>query len=592
MKFVPLKMSAKNFMSYDSMEFDFTKHSGVNLITGLNRDLPNGCANGSGKTGCPQILAFGLYGKPISSVTNSALVNMQNPLADTECTVEFLVGEKQYKTTWRVVKGQYVQCQIFEDGKDITPPGVVEARQLIEKEILGMNFKNSFLQTVILTKENCPSFFSLPTAQKRIFTETLFDLSVFGKMNELVRRGTLDIAKEIAVLQQEEMGYHKTLRQLREKEEAFVKESQIELDAIKVQISKLIAQLCEMLRVQSASEISEKKLKIEETRDLLIAKEKNLNSQHVKFAKLHSSSDTEIKQKTQFIKKYEAILNCLCEKCKDTIESEFGIDDAQAAIAQSKSDLLAAQQQEIEIKQNLVDTQHKLQKIKEKISDIDKLSNEIKLLKSKIQQSNSKISPYLDIIATNESKLAEVKDAIVKKHSLETYHNILQHMTSEDGIKKTIIENLVTILNSQIEYYLTRLGANYKCEFQSDFECAFTSNGIKREFNSFSAGEKARIDIATLFAFKDLLIDQTVMSSSVMFMDEFFDSSLDDYSVTAMLEILKEAAKKYGQTIYIISHRELIKNETFAPAFIDNTITIEKSGGISKIVKDAQGGIA
>jgi chromosome segregation ATPase len=354
----------------------------------------------------------------------------------------------------------------------------------------------------------------------------------------------------------------------------------------------LIAQLCEMLRVQSASEISEKKLKIEETRDLLIAKEKNLNSQHVKFAKLHSSSDTEIKQKTQFIKKYEAILNCLCEKCKDTIESEFGIDDAQAAIAQSKSDLLAAQQQEIEIKQNLVDTQHKLQKIKEKISDIDKLSNEIKLLKSKIQQSNSKISPYLDIIATNESKLAEVKDAIVKKHSLETYHNILQHMTSEDGIKKTIIENLVTILNSQIEYYLTRLGANYKCEFQSDFECAFTSNGIKREFNSFSAGEKARIDIATLFAFKDLLIDQTVMSSSVMFMDEFFDSSLDDYSVTAMLEILKEAAKKYGQTIYIISHRELIKNETFAPAFIDNTITIEKSGGISKIVKDAQGGIA
>lgn len=590
MKFTPLRLRAKNFMSYETLDFDFTKHSGLNLITGINKDVLN-TANGSGKSVFGQAFAFGLFGKSISGLNNASMVNMSNRMSECECSVDFLVGDVQYRTIWRIVKGTYLQCQIFEEDKDITPPGVAEARQLIETDIIGMNFKNSFLQTVVLTKENCPSFFALPAAQKRIFTETLFNLTVFGKMNDLIRRALLDIAKEILVLQQDEMTNIRTLKQLSEKEAKFVADSQIELDSIKGKIQELIKTLCTLLKVKSGAEVIAKRKILEATIANLVDSERMLTTEHLEAAKKAGGISADITHKTQFIKKYESILACVCETCKHTIESQFGIDDAVESIKTQTEAKAAAHSAELKIKERLVTIQGNLATLRTKASELDAISNEVRVYKSKIEQANAKVSPYAEMISSHSQKIEEIGKHINGKHTLENYHNILAHMTSEDGIKKTVLENLVAVLNSQIEYYLTQLGANYKCEFKSDFECEFTANGNIREFGSFSAGERSRIDIATLFAFKDLLVDQTVIGSSVMLMDEFFDSSLDDYSVSAMLKILKESVKKYNQTIFIISHRELVKNETFSSTYIDNTIVIEKKMGISRIVKDAQGGI-
>ena len=165
--FVNLKW--KNLLSTGNVftEVDLNKYQST-LICG---------ENGAGKTTLLDAITFVLYGKAFRNINVAQLVNSINAK---DCVVEirFSVNGSNY----HVIRG--LAPKIFSIEKDgILVDQVSSAKdyqQILEKNILGMNFK-TFCQVVILGSNNYTPFMRLSPADRRSIVENLLDIDVFTR---------------------------------------------------------------------------------------------------------------------------------------------------------------------------------------------------------------------------------------------------------------------------------------------------------------------------------------------------------------------------------------------------------------------------
>jgi len=122
-----------------------------------------------------------------------------------------------------------------------------------------------------------------------------------------------------------------------------------------------------------------------------------------------------------------------------------------------------------------------------------------------------------------------------------------------------------------------------------DFFCSFF---LDKEFNeviksryrdefsyeSFSSGQKLRIDLAILFAWRDLAQTRNSISFNVLIFDELLSGSLDKAGVNDMINILKANKKK--ENIFLITHDEA------SIELVDDIIEIKVENGFSRICQD------
>ena len=70
-------------------------------------------------------------------------------------------------------------------------------------------------------------------------------------------------------------------------------------------------------------------------------------------------------------------------------------------------------------------------------------------------------------------------------------------------------------------------------------------------YNSFSEGQKLRIDLAILFAWREIAKIKNSLNTNLLIMDEVFDSSLDVDGVDSFMDILPSMG---DINIMVISH--------------------------------------
>ena len=95
-------------------------------------------------------------------------------------------------------------------------------------------------------------------------------------------------------------------------------------------------------------------------------------------------------------------------------------------------------------------------------------------------------------------------------------------------------------------------------------------------YDSFSEGEKQRIDLSLLFTWRQIAKMKNSVSTNLLILDETFDSSLDHDGVENLLKILNTLGD--GTNIFVISHKGEILNGKF-----DDTIEFKKERNFSKI---------
>src|SRR5690606_2442388 len=170
---------------------------------------------------------------------------------------------------------------------------------------------------------------------------------------------------------------------------------------------------------------------------------------------------------------------------------------------------------------------------------------------------NKKSSSTADLAAEIKKTSEEISALKAKRLELleeKQYNEVISAIIKDNGIKSKIIAQYVPRMNQEINKYLELLDLGLSIEINENFEERILSR-FKDElsYTSFSAGERARIDIAILFTWRELAKLKNSLNCNLLFLDEIFDAVLDDQGLESFINLLKYHLK--DTNVFLISHR-------------------------------------
>jgi DNA repair exonuclease SbcCD ATPase subunit len=274
------------------------------------------------------------------------------------------------------------------------------------------------------------------------------------------------------------------------------------------------------------------------------------------------------KDRNEKIKKIQKHATEIVEEAKPLKETGL---EAQTKVDTIKEKLNKLKTKITEVQKHIQEKEQLEKDIKNTEETISNKKNEIEIL----QRPDNSFDEHLSNL-TNEVKTQE-KEYAVAYEDLEVW-NAVKKFFSPDGLKALLINQSIQLFNEQLNYYLAKLNAPVTCEFNSLFEeTIITEKGDEVTFASLSGGERTRLEIATIFAFRDLRRSFADRHINFAFFDEVFDSTLDAQGVTLVTEILKEQCEQFQETLFVITHRQ--ENESLDSV---ETIYLEKRDEITR----------
>ena len=148
--------------------------------------------NGSGKSTILDALCYGVFGKPYRNINKPQLMNTVNEKG-LEVQVEFTVNNTDYK----VVRGiKPHKFEIYRNEKLMPHDAAIKDYQKKLEDIIGLNYR-AFTQIVILGSARYQSFMDLYTSDRRLIIEEILDITVFSKMNNILKSRTQNTELDI-----------------------------------------------------------------------------------------------------------------------------------------------------------------------------------------------------------------------------------------------------------------------------------------------------------------------------------------------------------------------------------------------------------
>ena len=566
------QIAYRNFLSSGNQptEIKFTDTQ-TTLIVG---------ANGSGKSTMLDALCFGLFNKAFRKITKGQLVNSTN---EKECLVEidFCIGTKEYKIK-RGIKPNIFEIWIDGILQNQAASSADQQKQL-EDSILKLNYK-SFTQIVILGSASFVPFMQLSTANRREVVEDLLDIKIFSAMNVVIKdriKNTNDKIKELSLKQS--MTEEKVEMQ-KEFIESVEKSGKENIEKKRDKITSIITYIDQLT--------AENTQKVDEVANTLQPQLENLLDASKKLKQL-SNLKGKISEKVSSITEQHKFFNnnSVCPTCTQTIEEEFRLNKVSESETKAKelqqgyNELKEAIQQEEKrehefsvLSKEISSLNNEISNNNVKISQLNKqskdLDQEIQDITNKIKNRNTErkvltdLEQTLDLIQTEKSKNKE--DV--------SYFDFAHSLMKDSGIKGKIIKKYLPLMNQQINKYLQMMDFYINFTLDEEFNEKIKSP-IHEDFTyeSFSEGEKMRINLAILFTWREIARMKNSVNTNLLILDEVFDSSLDFMGTDYFTRIIKYVIK--DTNIFVISHKtdELIDK-------FDRVIKFDKVKGFSKMV--------
>lgn len=562
----------KNFLStgnqFTEVNFQDAK---TNLIVGNN---------GSGKSTILDALTFALYNKPFRKINKPQLINSVNE-KDCVVEIEFDISNKQYK----VVRG--IRPNIFEisiEGKVQDQDSATQDQQKkLEEGILKLNYK-SFTQTVILGSATFVPFMQLTSSNRREIVEDLLDIKIFSTMsgilkdrmrktNELIREYSIkkDMIEEKIEMQENFIkDLDKGGKDRIEKKKEFIQNIDTEIEDLSNNNETLLNKVQEQLqpKLEELSNTNSTLKKLNSIRSKLEQKVQTLVSDH-KFFQDSSVCPT----CTQSIEN-DFRLNKIDEIEKKSKELHEGYKELEDTInvEQEKDNLFVSYSTEINKINN--DISHNNVKISGFNKQIGNLRNEIQEIAEQIANRNSERKALENLITDFQTI---EKDRSKEKEQIN-YYEFAHSLMKDGGVKSKIIKKYLPLMNQQINKYLQMMDFYINFTLDEEFKEVIKSP-IHEDFSydSFSEGEKMRIDLSLLFTWRDIARLRNSSSTNLLILDEIFDSSLDGAGTEFFTTIITYAIQ--DAHVFVISH----KTDDLIDKF-EKIIKFDKVKGFSKII--------
>ncbi len=546
------KVRWKNFLStgnqFTEIELDRNE---TTLIIG---------ENGAGKSTVLDALCFALFGKPFRTISKSQLVNTVNAM-ETVVEIEFSIASRKYK----IVRG--IKPNIFEiwqnDKMLNQEANSRDYQKILEQQILKLNFR-SFTQVVILGSSTFVPFMQLKARFRREVVEDLLDIKIFSMMNMLLKQRLKDLVIELQEIEYEyKLSGEKIIMQeayiedIKKNKDVIVKEKENDYEHNAKELDKKTIE-------KSTLEENNKKL-YESVTDQI-----NVESKDVKLKDLRSTLNEKEKEKIRMIKFLSE--NETCPACEQHIDKDF----KEKMINEKKAEKKEIEDGLNKMEEELNKTQSRIGEISKITKDIQDNSLEIARLNTSIQELE-KWNIRLDgeikelersaVSNEDEEKLKTLKNDFdnIEKQRKElkeekVYKEASKAMLQDTGIKTKIIKQYLPIMNQLIN----KFDETIKSRFRDNFN-----------YESFSEGEKMRIDLALLFTWRAIAKMKNSTNTNLLILDEIFDSSLDSAGTDEFLKILNTLE---GENVFVISHKQDVLVDKFK-----HTLRFEKNKNFSKM---------
>ena len=448
-----------------------------------------------------------------------------------------------------------------------------------------------------MSSNNATPFMAQKKVEKRKFLEGILNLGIFGEMLSIARNDFNDakwLHEQELIKLEEAM---KTLESYKQQEEKIQFDRQNKKNNLSEKIETTEQEITALKETEIVAE--EKDLEEIKTKEKQLTQVRKATSVATKkISKQEAELSFSCKQLDKKIKELQSAPK-ECVTCKrpfdydeETINAEVKkITEEKAAlvIEISKLERLVTEKEE---KLDKIDVA--ISKLREKENEVRDQINLAKESKWKIEHLTEQLSNmhkdleslenerggFEEIIKEYETKISELQDTSQKYSKRLEVLNAVKFIMSEEGIRSFIVKKILKVLNGKFNYYLKRLDANTRCEFNEYFEeSMWDDRGNPKSYFNFSSGEQKRIDLAILFAFQDIRKLQADVMINIGIYDELLDSSLDRKGAEIVLQLLKERSIKNNECIYIISHRKEAMQATGS-----NIITVQKKNGITSLV--------
>lgn len=569
MKVIYKKVRFKNFLSYGK---NFTE---INLIS--NKKTAIYGKNGCGKSVILDSITFGLFGKSFRQINKPNLVNSINK-KDCLVEIEFSVGAKEYK----VVRG--IKPNIFEIYQDNIlinqDAASKDYQEYLESNIIGTNYK-TFIQVVILGSARYIPFMALSAADRRSVLEDLLDIQIFSAMNVIIKERLntlkseiLEITYKIDLLKEKIKYETNAISNTSKHKEVLIEKKKNDIQNYSNKIEECLTKISTL--TNTVEELNNK-----------ISHKSAIEAKKNKILSLEAKAEDSMSKLKKQIEFYTH--NDNCPTCKQNINDVFRDEKLESATL--KKDKL----------------QEGLLKLANDMTDINNKIADFNIIVSNIKTYESEILKLSATMKSNETFVAQLKDELSEMETQETLENSQDNLSmmreqlngfiekndqcindkkyleysatllKDGGIKTKIVKQYLPVLNKLINFYLSKFQFFVNFTINEKFEEVIKSRHRDAfQYNSFSEGQKTKIDLAILLAFRELSKIKNNVSCNLLLLDEIIDSSLDNESIDLFLDLLDDLDD--NTNIFVVSPKAEHVQDRF-----DRVMSVDLIKNFSKI---------
>jgi len=542
------KLKWKNFLSTGNTftEFDLNKAK-TNLIVGTN---------GAGKSTILDALTFSLFGKPFRKINKPMLLNSING-SDLVTEIEFESGRNQFKIIRGIKPGIF---EIWQNGVLLDQSSsTADYQNYLEKNILKMNYK-SFTQIVVLGSSTFVPFMRLPLASRREIIEDILDIQIFSVMN-------INLKEKLKFANDD------------------IKDRDYQLDLLQEKVT-MQKNFIANLDLQNQNDIQEKNNKVfhftklekevagklgklNQDREAITEEMKEFSTATAKLKKLGNlrgkiqQKFTTHKKEHQFFTENTTCPTCtqhISEDLRDAKVSEImesikelkqGMDEMELAIKleeERESIFTELSQRCTNIFNDIQIHQFQISSYQSQIQDLQKEISELQNNNSNRNEEDSKLQGL-------EKALQVAKDQMIAVKEERDCFLAASQLLKDNGIKTRIIKRYLPVMNKLINEYLQNMDFYVNFTLNESFEETIKSRYRDSfSYESFSEGEKARIDIALLLTWRAIAKLKNSVDTNLLILDEIFDGSLDQSGTSELGWILRNFDE--STNVFVISHKE------------------------------------
>ena len=561
---------------------DFDRQD-LTLVLGENLDLGgDGSRNGTGKTTIINALSYALYGTALSNIRKDNLVNKTNG-KNMLVSLDFVVAGQKYRIE-RGRKPNVLRFYVDQHEQEITDDAQGDSRETQDAIEKTLGLSHDMFKHILALNTYTEPFLSLKANDQRTIIEQLLGITLLSERAEKIKE--LNKATKESI-QQEEFrirAVQEANKRIEEQIESLRKRQRMWINKQDEDVVKLESAISSLEHIDIEAELAAHKAFTEYNN--LVKERADVQKT---LARTRLDQDRERKAADKLAAEVAALSEHKCHACGQDLH-----DNKHEAIIAAKQDEFDKACTEVDLLGvGIMELENELEDLGETgsqpvvfydtLEDALNHRNSLEALRKELTTRSTETDPYGEQIQEMQNQaLQEVTyDTMNELTRLQDHQDfLLKLLTSKDSfIRKKIIEQNLSYLNSRLTHYLDRIGLPHTVVFQNDLTVSIEELGRELDFDNLSRGERNRLILSMSWAFRDVF-ESLYQPINVLFIDEMIDSGLDTQGVENSLALLKQMSRERHKSIWLVSHRDELAGR------VENILRVIKENGFTTYSND------